>query len=91
MAANTDEGDKNMFDTQTKKQYIIGTKQVKNAVVSGKVSKVYIASDSDPLIIGPVAELANERGIEVEHIQTRSELGRMCGISVKAACAAQTI
>ena len=80
-----------MFDIQTKKRYIIGTKQVKNAVLSGKVSKVYIASDSDSEIIGPIAELANERGIETAYIQTRSELGKMCGINVKAACAAETI
>ena len=80
-----------MFGSFTKKQYIIGAKQVRNAVLSRKVSKLYIASDSDAKIINPIIELANERGLAVTRIQTRAELGRMCGIDVKAACAAETV
>lgn len=75
----------------SKHQYIIGAKQVRNAVVSGKVSKLYIASDSDSNIISPIVELANERNITVSYIPTRNDLGKMCGIDVKAACAAETI
>ena len=80
-----------MFGSFTKKQYIIGAKQVRNAVLSQKVSKLYIASDSDAKIINPIIELANEQGLAVTRIQTRAELGRMCGIAVKAACAAETV
>lgn len=80
-----------MSDALSNKQYIIGAKQVKNAVKSGKASKVYIASDSDSEIISPIIALANECGIEIAYVQTRAELGRMCGIDVKAACAVQTI
>lgn len=80
-----------MSEALSNKQYIIGAKQVKNTVKSGKASKVYIASDSDSKIISPVIALANECGVEIVYVQTRAELGKMCGIDVKAACAAQTI
>lgn len=80
-----------MSDALSNKQYIIGAKQVKNAVRTGKASKVFIASDSDSEIISPIIALANECGVEIAYVQTRAELGKMCGIDVKAACAVQTI
>ncbi len=80
-----------MFEALSNKQYIIGAKQVRNAVKSGKAKKVYIASDSDSEIIKPVIALAKECGVEVSYIPTRSELGKMCGINVKSACAADLI
>ena len=80
-----------MFEALSNKQYIIGAKQVKNTVKSGKATKVYIASDSDSEIIEPVIALANECGVEIAYVETRAELGKMCGIDVKAACAVQTI
>lgn len=73
------------------KQYIIGAKQVMKAMRAGKTSKIYIASDCDPIISRPIAEEAAGRGISVEHIPTRKQLGEMCGIRVKAACAAQIL
>lgn len=80
-----------MFEALSDKRYIIGAKQVKNAVKSGEASKVYIASDSDSAVIDPVKALAEEYGIEISYIETRSELGKMCGINVKTACAANRI
>ena len=80
-----------MSDALSNKQYIIGAKQVKNAVKSRKASKVFIASDSDSEIISPIIALANECGTEIAYVDTRAELGKMCGIDVKAACAVQTI
>ena len=80
-----------MSDALSNKQYIIGAKQVKNAVKNRKASKVFIASDSDSEIISPIIALANECGVEIAYVETRTELGKMCGIDVKAACAVQTI
>ena len=80
-----------MFGALADKQYVIGSKQVRNAVKSGKVPKVYIASDSDEHIISPIVELANKQGTELMYVQTRKELGEMFGLNVKAACAAETI
>ena len=80
-----------MFDSLNEKSFIIGTKQVKNAIKSGKASKIYIALDCDPEISEPVKQLAQTYNLTVSFIETRKELGQMCGIDVKTACAAQTL
>lgn len=80
-----------MFGNSAQKRFIIGAKQVKNAILSGIVSTVYIASDSDEAIIKPIAELAEDKQLQLLYISTRRELGEMCGIDVKASCAAQTL
>lgn len=80
-----------MFEALSDKRYIIGAKQVKNAVKSGEAAKVYIASDSDLEVINPVIAEAEACGVEISYVDTRSELGKMCGINVKTACAANCI
>ncbi len=80
-----------MFEASAKKRYIIGAKQVKNAIKSEKASKVYVASDCDPEVSDPVIELAEKNRVPLFFISTRKELGEMCGIDVKAACAAETL
>ena len=79
-----------MFWASSKKHFIIGAKQVKNAIMAGKAAKVYIASDCDSAISDPVKELAQAYNIEIIYISTRKELGGMCGIDVKASCAVLT-
>lgn len=80
-----------MFDASVRKRYIIGAKQVKNAIKAEKASKVYVASDCDPEVSNPVVELAESYHLPLFFISTRKELGEMCGIDVKAACAAETL
>lgn len=80
-----------MFGASAKKSFIIGAKQVKNAIISGRASKIYVASDCDEAVSAPVVALAEEHNIPLFYISTRKELGEMCGINVKSACAAQTI
>ena len=70
------------------KRFVIGAKQVMKAIRAGRVLKVYIASDCDPIISRPVIELAQGNGLEAEYIPSRKQLGEMCGIKVKASCAA---
>ena len=70
------------------KQFVIGAKQVMKAIRTGSILKAYIASDCDPIISRPVIDLAQGSGVTVEYIPTRKQLGEMCGIKVKAACAA---
>ncbi len=72
-------------------EFIIGAKQVKNTIRSGKAAKVYVASDCDEAVIKPVIELAQTNSLPLFYIDTRKELGEMCGIDVKASCAVQTL
>lgn len=77
-----------MFGANTGAHYVIGAKQTKKAIKSGKAKSVYVASDCDPVISRPVTELADEMHLPVYYMATMRELGEMCGIDVKASCAA---
>ncbi len=80
-----------MFEANAKKRYIIGAKQVKNAIKSDVASTGYGASDCDPEVSEPVIKRAESRQLPLFFISTRKELGEMCGIDVKAACAVETL
>ena len=67
---------------------VIGIKQLRRALDGGKVKKVFLAEDADPILIDPVAQLCAEIGVECEAVQTMRALGAACGISVGAAAAA---
>ena len=67
---------------------VVGIKQLRRALDGGKVKKVFLAEDADPILIGPVAQLCAEIGVECEAVQTMRALGAACGISVGAAAAA---
>lgn len=72
-------------------EFIIGAKQVKNAIKSERASKIFVASDCDKEVSNPVIELAQAHNLPLFFVETRKELGEMCGIDVKASCAAETI
>ena len=67
---------------------VVGTKQTLKALEKGEAVLVLLAEDADAKISAPVAELAAAKGVKVSYIGTMSELGKMCGIKVKAAAAA---
>lgn len=67
---------------------VVGIKQLRRALDGGKVKKVFLAEDADPVLIDPVAQLCAEIGVECEAVQTMRALGAACGISVGAAAAA---
>jgi len=67
---------------------VIGTKQVKKAVLSGIAHKVYLADDAEPHIIGPLKELCHQHDVAVESVDTMETLGVACGIEVGSAAVA---
>ena len=66
----------------------VGLKQVEKAIVRGTAAKVYLAKDADERIIASLAYLCEEHKIEFVKVDSMHELGRTCGIHVKAAAAA---
>jgi large subunit ribosomal protein L7A len=70
------------------KEVVVGTKQVKRAVSSGKAELVLLASDSEDKVIRDLVGLCEASGVEIKYIATMKELGKTCGIDVKAASAA---
>lgn len=70
------------------KQVVVGAKQLRKAVNSGRARYVFLAENADPAITGPIEALCVQRGIPVSWVSSMSELGRTCGIEVGAAAAA---
>ena len=67
---------------------IVGTKQLKKALLAGRAKVVFLAENADPAITEPFEALCRENNIHITWIPSMSELGRSCGIEVGAAAAA---
>jgi large subunit ribosomal protein L7A len=76
-----------MLDRLKTAHKVVGTKQSIRAVKEGKALVAYIARDADRHIIQQLETLCDENAIEKVEVDTMEELGRACGIDVKAACA----
>ena len=66
----------------------VGATQVLRAVSSGTARKVYLAQDVEEYLSEKILAACREAGIEAECCGTMKELGKACGIEVRAACAA---
>ena len=62
---------------------VVGCKQTRRAIQEGRASVLFLADDAAPLALE-----ATMQGIEIVRAPTMTALGRHCGISVSAACAA---
>ena len=67
---------------------IIGTKQAVKAIKAGKVAEIIIAEDAEARVTEPVIALAKEHGVPVQYVESRTELGKACGIQVGASVVA---
>ena len=66
----------------------VGLKQVEKAIVRGTAAKVFVAEDADERITLGLVYMCEEHKIELAKVESMHELGRACGIHVKAATAA---
>lgn len=66
----------------------VGLKQTLKALFENKADKVFLAEDCEDRIRETVKEECAEKGIRLISVPTMRILGRMCGIDVKASCAA---
>ncbi len=69
----------------------VGFKQVQRALAEDKAAKVYLASDCDEKISVSIACMCREKEISLFYVDTMTELGKDCGIDVKASCAVVTV
>lgn len=67
---------------------VVGTKQTIKAIENGEVHKVFIARDAEEKVISPVVTLCEAKSIEPHYVESMQQLGKLCGIKVKAATAA---
>ena len=66
---------------------VVGIKQLRRAVQQGQVRLVFLACDADPMLTDPIRRMCEETGVSVADVPTMAELGKACGISVKASAA----
>lgn len=67
---------------------VVGVKQLRKALESGTVKKVFLAADADPMLTEPIVEKCESMNITVISVPTMKQLGAACNISVHAAAAA---
>ena len=67
---------------------VVGVKQSRRAIREGRAVQVFLATNADPALTAPLAELCAAEGVPVEQEQTMEELGKAAGIQVGAAVVA---
>ncbi len=67
---------------------VVGAKQIRKLLPTGRVKKVYVAQNADPMLTDPITALCEQYEIEVELVETMRLLGEACEIAVEAAAAA---
>ena len=67
---------------------VVGFKQVIRGLKSNLFKQVFIALDADKDIKTLIEEEASKKSVDVVYINTKEELGKLCGIEINAAAAA---
>ena len=67
---------------------VVGTKQTLKALEKEEALLVLLAGDAEAKVRTPVEELAACKGVKVHYVENMVDLGKICGIKVKAATAA---
>lgn len=71
-----------------KSSFVVGMKETERALEKGEAVYVFIASDCDDRISGPLKEACSARDIPFSAAYAKKEIGKACGIKVKAAACA---
>ncbi|MBQ4600505.1 MAG: ribosomal L7Ae/L30e/S12e/Gadd45 family protein [Oscillospiraceae bacterium] len=71
-----------------RQKIVVGAKQLRKALDSGRVRQVYLARNADPAITEPIEALCRQSRVEYFWIRSMQDLGKACGIEVGAAAAA---
>ena len=66
---------------------VVGIKQTMRMLEQGQLREVSVAKDSDYFVIRPLIAMADMKRVPVIYVDTRKELGRLCGIKIGAAAA----
>ena len=72
----------------SKRNVVVGAKQLKKAVLAGRARYVFLAENADPAVTQPLEQLCAANHIQITWVPSMAELGRVCGIEVGAAAAA---
>jgi len=70
------------------RKVVAGAKQLRKALNSGNVFRVYLARNADPAITEPLEALCKQHDVQYAWAKSMQDLGNACGIEVGAAAAA---
>ena len=70
---------------------IVGAKQIRKALASGRAKEVFLAKNADPAITEPIAAQCDSGAVKCVWVRTMHELGQACGIEVGATAAARVL
>jgi len=66
----------------------IGARQTSQAIQKGIAKIVFVAKDSDEWVVRDIIDLCKQKGIKLIYVDSKKELGKLCGINVAASSAA---
>ena len=67
---------------------VVGAKQLKKALCSGRATWVILAENADPAITEPLEQMCRQYHISCAWVPNMLDLGKACGIEVGTAAAA---
>lgn len=77
-----------MFGENERGRLRVGYKQTLQALEDNSAERVFLSEDCDSRLRTSIENAAAAVNAEVLYVSTMRELGKMCGIDVKASCAA---
>ena len=78
----------NVLAEVTRHKMVVGAKQMKKALSSGRATWVILAENADPAITEPLEQLCQQYHISCAWVPNMLALGKACGIEVGTAAAA---
>lgn len=69
---------------------VVGRRETLKYIQRGMAAAVYVASDANRALLSEIEEHCRTHQIPITYVDSMKELGQLCGIEVKAVCAALT-
>lgn len=76
-----------MAEIPGERKIVVGVKQTMRMIEQRCVSEIFIADDADFYVTRPVVEAGVAAGIPITTVDSKKELGHICGIDIGAATA----
>ena len=80
--------DRSVLREVSRRKMVVGAKQLRKALQSGRAKRVYLAGNADPAITEPIEMMCKQYHIDCAWVPNMLDLGKACGIEVGAAAAA---
>jgi large subunit ribosomal protein L7A len=77
-----------MLSDKYSAELLVGSKQTLKAIANNQVKKIFLAKDIDQPLKQEILKAVNDNNIPFVIVESKNELGRICGIDVSAASAA---